>query len=150
MYFRIIYFVIISPWKRAGHFIWKNLNPMRCAKFDWNWPSGSGEDFKISSIYIRHFVIISLWKRAKPFICTYLNPLNLSKDALCQVWLKLVQWFWRKRWKCEKFTTTPTTTDNGQNFDQVSWKDILNRAKPRFLPSLRLSNMMEQNLGEYE
>ena len=26
------------------------------------------------------------------------------KDALCQVWLKLVQWFWRRQWKCEKFT----------------------------------------------
>ena len=35
-----------------------------------------------------------------------------SKDALCHVWLKLAQWFWRRRWKCEKFTTT--TTDNGK------------------------------------
>ena len=26
MYFR--YFVIISPWKRVGHFIWTNLNPL--------------------------------------------------------------------------------------------------------------------------
>ena len=46
MYFH--YFVIISPWKRAGPFIWINLNPlhprMLCAKFDWNWPSGSGEE----------------------------------------------------------------------------------------------------------
>ena len=46
MYFR--YFVIISPWKRAGPFIWTNLNPldprMLCAKFGWNWPSGSGEE----------------------------------------------------------------------------------------------------------
>ena len=42
----------------------------------------------------------------------------LSKDALCHVWLKLAQWFWRRRWKCEKFTTTTTTmtttTDNWQ------------------------------------
>ena len=39
-----------------------------------------------------------------------------SKDASCQVWLKLAQWFWRSRWNCEKFTTTltTTTTDNGQ------------------------------------
>ena len=41
------YFIIISPWKRAGPFIWTNLNPlhlrMLCAKFGWNWPSGSGE-----------------------------------------------------------------------------------------------------------
>ena len=45
-----------------------------------------------------------------------LNKLESStlKDALCQVWLKFTQWFWRRRWKCEKFTTTTTTTDNGQ------------------------------------
>ena len=46
MYFR--YFVIISPWKRVWPFIWTNLNPlhprMLCAKFGWNWPSGSGEE----------------------------------------------------------------------------------------------------------
>ena len=33
------------------------------------------------------------------------------KDTLCQVWLKLAQWFWRRRRKCENFTMT---TDNGQ------------------------------------
>ena len=46
MYFQ--YFVIISPWKREGPFILTNLNPlhqrMLCAKFGWNWPSGSGEE----------------------------------------------------------------------------------------------------------
>ena len=46
MYFH--YFVIISPWKRAGPFVWTNLNPlhprMLCAKFGWNWPSGSEEE----------------------------------------------------------------------------------------------------------
>ena len=46
MYF--CYFVIISLWKRAGPFIWTNLNPlhprMLCVKFGWNWPSGFGED----------------------------------------------------------------------------------------------------------
>ena len=46
MYFH--YFVITSPWKRAGPFIWTNLNPlhprMLCAKFGWNWLSGSGEE----------------------------------------------------------------------------------------------------------
>ena len=42
------FFVIISPWKRAGPFIWTNLNPlyprMLCAKFSWNWLSGPGEE----------------------------------------------------------------------------------------------------------
>ena len=46
MYFS--YFVIISPWKRAGLFIWGNLNAlhpkMLYAKFGWNWPSGSVEE----------------------------------------------------------------------------------------------------------
>ena len=41
------YFVIF-PWKRNGPFIWNNLNSlhprMDCAKFGWNWPSGSGEE----------------------------------------------------------------------------------------------------------
>ena len=48
MYF--CYFVIISPWKRAGPFICTNVNlnhlhpRMHCAKFGWNWLSGSGEE----------------------------------------------------------------------------------------------------------
>ena len=77
MYFQ--FFVIISPWKRAGSFIWTNLNPlyprMLCAKFGWIWFSGSGEeDFLISSMYFHYFVIISPWKRAGSFIWTNLNP----------------------------------------------------------------------------
>ena len=77
MYFQ--YFVIISPWKWAGPFIWKNLNPlhpeMLCANFGWNWLSGSGEEiFLISSMNFRYFVIISPWKRAWPFIWRNYNP----------------------------------------------------------------------------
>ena len=79
MYFR--YFVINSPWKRSGPVIWTNLNPlhprMLFAKFDWNWPSGSGEeDYLILSMCFRYFVIISPWKRAGPFIWTNFNPLH--------------------------------------------------------------------------
>ena len=45
----------------------------------------------------------------------HLNKLEFPspKDAFCQVWLKLAQWFWRRRWKCENVPTTTTTTDNG-------------------------------------
>ena len=65
---------------RALH-LKKNLNPlhprMLCAKFGWNWLSGSGEeDFLISSMYFHYFVIISPWKRPGPFIWTNLNPLH--------------------------------------------------------------------------
>ena len=68
------------------------------------------------NMFFYYFVIISPWKRGGAL---HLNKLESPspKDALCQVWLKLAQWFWRRRWKCEKFTTTTTTTtttDNGQ------------------------------------
>ena len=58
---------------------------------------GSGEeDFWISWMYFRYFLIISPWKYGEAL---NLNKLESSspKDALCQVWLKLVQWFWRRR-----------------------------------------------------
>ena len=46
MYF--CYFAIIYPWKRAWPFNWINKNSlhpsMLCAKFGWNWFSGSGEE----------------------------------------------------------------------------------------------------------
>ena len=41
------YYVIISYLERTWPFFWTNLNPhhpkMLCAKFGWNWPSGSGD-----------------------------------------------------------------------------------------------------------
>ena len=77
MYVR--YFVIISPWKRAGPLIWIKLNLLHtrllCAKFCWNLLCGSGEEeFLILLMYFRFFGIISPWKRAGPFIWTKLNP----------------------------------------------------------------------------
>ena len=50
---------------------------------------GGGEGFLISSKYFRYFVIISPW----------LNKLesHLPNNALCRVWLKLAQWYWRRR-----------------------------------------------------
>ena len=85
--------------------IWTILNPLhpRVLFVGWNWPSGSGEKIlKFTTMYFCYFIIFSLWKRAWPFI--WRNGFPLAKDASCQVWLKLAQWFWRRRWKCEKFT----------------------------------------------
>ena len=62
--------------------------------------------------------IITLIKRGKishnllfeNWMVLHLNKLesHSPKDALCQVRLKLAQWFWRRRLKCEKFMTTTT------------------------------------------
>ena len=84
--------------KRAGAFILTNLNPLQpmvhCAKFGGNWPSGSGkEDFF-------NFVnVFSLFRNYLPLEkdrALHMNNVEspLAKDALCQVWSKLAQWFW--------------------------------------------------------
>ena len=68
--------MIKCPWKRAGPFICRNLNPLYsrvlCARSGWNWNSGSGD----LSMYFHYFIIISPWKRVWPFIWTNLNPLH--------------------------------------------------------------------------
>ena len=91
MYFR--YFEIIFPWKKAELFIWKNLNPLHsrriCTKFGCNWLSGSGEED-----FFNFVNVFSLFHYYLP-----LKKLEFSSpnDALCQIWLKLAQWFWRRR-----------------------------------------------------
>ena len=102
------YFIIIS-------LSWINHHQMMfCAMFGSNWPIGFGEFCYILSMHFRYFVIISPWKWAGPFI--WETWISFIQDALSQVWLKLVNWFWWRRWKSEKFTTTMTTsmTDNRQ------------------------------------
>ena len=51
-------------------------------------------------------------------VALHLNKLESPPlmDALCQVWLKLAHWFWRRRWKYEKITDRQTDgrTDDGQ------------------------------------
>ena len=67
-----------------------------------------------------------------------------SKDALCQFWLKLVQWFWRT-WKCKQLMTT--TTDNGQilirkvhSSLRVSWaKKVLKHFKRHIIWTISIA-----------
>ena len=56
--------------------------------------------------FVNLFLLFLNYLRLEKAEVLHLNKLEfpLHKDALRQVWLKLVQWFWR-RWKCEKFTT---------------------------------------------
>ena len=98
LYFR--YFVIISPWKRAGPVIWTNLNRlhprMLCAKFGWNWPSGFGEEDFFN--FVNVFSIFRNYFPLEKGRALHLNKLESPspKDALCQVWMKLAQWFSRR------------------------------------------------------
>ena len=81
---------------------------------------GSGEeDFKVCQYIITLLLLTPLGK--EPSSSFEKKPKLESpspKDALYQVWLKLAQWFWRRRRKCEKWMTTMLTTmlktDNNQ------------------------------------
>ena len=69
---------------------------MLCAKFGWNWLSGSGEEyFKFHGLYFHYFVIIFPWKRAGPSFEQTWIP--YTQGCFVPSWLKLAQWFWRRR-----------------------------------------------------
>ena len=48
----------------------------------------------------------------------------LHTDALCLVWWKLAQWFSKRRRKCEKITTTITTTMIKKDSGHISIRNI--------------------------
>ena len=84
------YFVIISPWKRAGPFIWTNLNllhpRMLCPKFEWNWHSGSGEAFgsgelKGSLKQTHRYISMGheIYPKVNIAILSYIAPKSLSR-----------------------------------------------------------------------
>ena len=118
---RFRYFIIIFPGKRAGPFI-RTWVPD---------PFSQGcivpSLVEIGPVYCIYMYISYVCLLCGMWVCRLYARCVLF-NALCQVWLKLVQWFWRRRWKCEKFTTTTTTpttttttptkitttTDNGQ------------------------------------
>ena len=131
-----VYFVIISPWKRTGPFIWRNLGPLHPRCFVPSLVEIGPVVLKKEIFFVNVFLLFRNYLHLEKGKALHLNKLGFisPKDALCQqtwvpfiqgalyqVWLKLTQWFWRRRWKCEKFkttttptTTTTTTTDNGQ------------------------------------
>ena len=105
-------FIIISPWKRTDPFILTNLNPGHSPKDSLckDWVKLAQFLFWRQS-FLNFVNIFSLFRYYLP----------LEKDRLllwtnlgCFVrsWLKLAKWFWKRRRKCDKFTTT--MTDNGQ------------------------------------
>ena len=88
-----------------------------------------------------HFQLYENW------MFLHLNKLeSLSpKDALCQVCLKLVQWFCWKRFKSEKYTTTtmtpttPTTT--------TTTRDKFGSEKPTWAFSSGELKIVDRRLG---
>ena len=72
-------------------------------------PSLVEVDFLNFSMYFYYFTIIPPWEgRGTSFEQTWCP---LPNDALCQVCLKLVRWFWRRRWNVKNLRTDGQTDD---------------------------------------
>jgi hypothetical protein len=57
---------------------------------------------------------------------SYPLPLNIlespsPKDDLCQVWLKLVQWFWIKSRKCKSLQTDRQMDPDNEWSEKLTW-----------------------------
>ena len=81
--------------------LWTKLNLIHprklCAKFGWNWPSGSGEEDFLNFLNAFHyFAIISPLEKGRALHLNKIESPSL-KDALCNVWLILAKWFRRRR-----------------------------------------------------
>ena len=104
MYFRCS--LIISPLKRAGPFIWRNLNPlhpkMLCAKFGWKWPSGSGgED-----------------ENVKKFTTTMTTTTTTDNR---QILIRKAHLSLRLRWGKKPFSTGPSLPSNWDRKNGKKW-----------------------------
>ena len=131
MYFR--YCGIISPWKRSGLFWEQTSIPFTKGCFVQSWVE-IGPVVLEKKIFLNFVNLISLFHNylhLKKGGALHINKLEfpLPKDALCQVWLKLAQWFWRRRRKCvcQVFDNNYNNNDNddynngqGTDVDQKS------------------------------
>ena len=83
----IRYFVIISPWKRAGTFVWTNLNSlyprMLCVKFRGKLPSGSGKEDFFNFVNVFSLFRYYLPLKKGGVLCLYKRESAPAKDALC-------------------------------------------------------------------
>ena len=88
---------IISPWKQTIIMIWINLNSFHprilLAKFGWNWPNSW---FLKDHTLFLHFCDYLPFEEGQALSLNQLDTPS-PKDDKYQVWMKLDQWFWRRR-----------------------------------------------------
>ena len=69
---------------------------MTYAKFDWNWPAGSGEEDFFQYKHIEIWFSL-LWPLPTPGDHgLYKLESTLYQNAFMQIWALLAQWFWRR------------------------------------------------------
>ena len=93
MYF--YYLATISSWKRVWPFIWIKLNPlhprMLCAKFGWNWHSGSGEKEGKCKRFTDSWMMDNRQSKLDNLICQHRwAKMEINKEIKC--WKHLFGW----------------------------------------------------------
>jgi hypothetical protein len=99
------------------------VNPLHLNKLEFPSPKNNLYQVRLNLAcwfwrrFLKMFSVFLLFCYYLPFEMG--NPLHLNKlespsprDDLCQVWLKLAQWFWRRIQKCKSLTDR--LTDDGQ------------------------------------
>ena len=79
-----MYFIYLSPIRKecGSSFDQNSLHPCALVYFGWNWPSGSERRFS----KVINYLPLESSEGLHPSL----------KDALCQLWMKLAPWFWRR------------------------------------------------------
>ena len=101
IYFR--FFIIITSWKRVGPFVRTNLislhTRMLCVKFSEFGLVVLEEILNFANEFPLFRYCLFLEKGGVLHLKKEHLEFTSPKDALCQVWLKLAQWFWRRSFK---------------------------------------------------
>ena len=127
----------------------ESLSPKDALCQDWLklawWFGGRFFNFRQYLMYFRYFVIIYPLKKS---VALYLKKMESPsiKDVLCQVWLKLAQWFWRRRWKYEKFTTRTITTTDKFWSEKLTWAFGLGELKTAWCNKIKTLCMLYNSI----
>ena len=84
--------------------------------------------FNFINVFSLFHIYLPLGKAGVLHLKTLKSPSPL--DALCQVWLKLAQWFWRGKWKYEKFTDRLTDRPTDRQTDDR--RQVIRKAQLSF------------------
>ena len=100
------YYLIIVPWQRRGPSVDQTWTPFfqGCFVLSLVEIGTVGLEKKILN-FINVFSLFRYYLPLEKSVAFHLNIIEFPspKHVSCQVWLKLIQWFWR-RWKCKNLT----------------------------------------------
>jgi hypothetical protein len=116
--------VIISLWREPGPLFEQFRIPFTQGWFlpsliEINWLVLEKKIFRNFLCIFTLLQLFSLGEGQSPSFEQFRIPYTLN-DELCQVLLKLAQWFWRRCQKCKSLRTDGRTTDNGRS-KKLTW-----------------------------